>query len=90
MRAHEYVLISTDDWAGVYYNGVLATEGHRIPVSDFADLIIENGGNITRFVSLECDYDWLSDLGNLPSTLKAVKFTEGHVLPALLLHAEEV
>jgi hypothetical protein len=72
-KKNKYVLISGDDWQGLYRNGELVCEDHRIRVEDALNEVISSGG-ISEFTRSECDYDWLSDVGNLPKLLTDVKF----------------
>lgn len=55
-----------DDWEGVYLDGELVAEGHRITLREFAKLL----GHDIEVV--EADEGWLGDLGNLPNNLTDV------------------
>lgn len=61
------VLAVAEDWKGVYVDGKLFAEGHSIPLDTLAEAC---GATLTR---VECDDEWLSELGNLPAWLKDVQ-----------------
>jgi len=83
----QLVQITADDWEGIYFNGLLKTEGHRVPFRDLMEIIVEEGGRIEYWATIEADADWLNDLGNLPDTLREVKFAENEIIPAGLVWA---
>lgn len=55
-----------DDWEGLYVNGVLYTQGHRI---DHDDLLRAVG---IELKTVEPDGEWLYGRGNLPDRLDEV------------------
>jgi hypothetical protein len=68
-----YTLVCGDDWQGLYLNDELVIEDHRVRVEDALNAVIQGGG-ISEFSWRDCDYEWLSDVGNLPKSLTDVKF----------------
>jgi hypothetical protein len=74
------VLVSGDDWEGLYINDCLITEGHKVTVREVVQAISE------RLIRLdityewkEADYEWLHVRGDLPQELKKVKFLNDNV-----------
>jgi hypothetical protein len=62
----KWTLVSGDGWVGLYKDGVLVQEGHRLTTED----IFEHLGVDLDFV--EADEGWLADEGNLPLRLDKV------------------
>lgn len=60
-------IVQGDDWVGVYVEGKLITEGHSV---NAYELLNQLGYYVD---SVEPDFDWLWDIGNLPVYLKDVK-----------------
>ncbi len=48
-----------DDWEGLYINGTLSTEGHRLTIQDFAEAI-------GLKLNTKTAGPWLLDRGSLP------------------------
>jgi len=61
----DIVLVSTDEWEGLYINGKNVDEGHSLSASQIVELL---GGTI-----LYADEDWLIEQGYLPENLSEVK-----------------
>jgi hypothetical protein len=55
-----------DDWEGLYIDGELEVEAHRLSVEDVLAVL----GIYAEYIT--CDQDWLFDRGYLPSDLKDV------------------
>lgn len=70
MKVH---LIFGDDWAGMYIDGTLVTEGHSLRPTEVLEIIAKR-----RQPVLELDWDYLEgealdklhDVGRLPERLK--------------------
>jgi len=60
-------LVRADDWKGLYLDGKLVDEGHRV---DTIDVLHALGIEATQFWAND---EWLSNLGSLPLDLKDVK-----------------
>jgi hypothetical protein len=67
------VMIYGDDWQGLYIDGRLKTEGHKISVCDFATHVCDLGK--FEFDGEDADQDWLEDRGSLPKNLSEVKIS---------------
>jgi hypothetical protein len=62
-------LVTGDDWEGLYVNGQLAVEGHKVSVRDALCAI-------GHYLDVrEADNDWLDDRGCLPENWTSVKFS---------------
>lgn len=72
VTTNKYTLVAGDDWQGLYCNDKLVLQDHRIRLEDAFCEVISSGG-INQFTRIECDYDWLSDLGAFPDSLSEVK-----------------
>lgn len=63
----DVVIVSGDNWEGIYINGVLITEGHDLTAGDaLASIGI-------HYSELGADAEWLNAEGSLPSFLKDVQ-----------------
>lgn len=73
--AHIVTATNDDDWEGVYVDGKLVAQGHRISARDMAGIIVENQpveSNTVRRV----DDDWLYRAGQLPDLMAHVKWAD--------------
>ena len=55
------------DWEGLYVNGKLIMENHRLELDDVLDAIGVN------YQSITADDDWMAEVGTLPDKLSEVK-----------------
>jgi len=62
------VLVNDDCWEGLYKDGMLVTQGHRVEVEDLA----EAAG--LDFEKKFADADWAAERGDLPEKLDEVKY----------------
>jgi hypothetical protein len=60
-------VVRGDDWAGLYLNGKLVQEGHRVRTEDIFEHLDIQATYITP------DQQWLEDRGSLPVDLNEVK-----------------
>jgi hypothetical protein len=60
-------IVTGDDWQGLYKDGTLFTESHRLTPDDIADVL-----GIT-IVNKEANQEWLEENGKLPYKLSDVK-----------------
>jgi hypothetical protein len=60
------IVTNEDDWEGLYIDGKIAVQDHKLRVEDVLDALGICAESVT------CDYDWLFDQGYLPSDLKDV------------------
>lgn len=58
------------DWAGMYVNGKLVMEDHRISAGWAVELLL--GKHITSIDSFSCDENWLEWRGKFPDSLDDV------------------
>lgn len=63
------IRIQALDWEGLYFDGVLADEGHSLGIGNVLSLLV--GKTITEVVTYGIDQDYMEDLGDLPE-----KFSE--------------
>jgi hypothetical protein len=66
----ELVVVSLEDWEGLYLNGELATQGHRITPDDVAAALGSYLKNV--YPSQEYSDDLAYSGGRLPKLLKEV------------------
>jgi len=66
MSSVSLILVVTDDWQGVYVDGVLEHEGHRIEGSDWIR-IIGRHKNFGEIESYWADEEYMHDVGNFPN-----------------------
>ena len=66
-KNQKIVIVSGDDWQGIYIDGQLKYEGHSIRPMDIFEVL---GINHEQF---ECDFEWLEERGRLPKNLEEVK-----------------
>ena len=59
-------IVYADDWQGIYIDGKLKLEGHKIELFQFADII---GLELEEF---EASYKWLINSGRLPEDFSEV------------------
>lgn len=54
-----------DDWEGIYVDGVLKLQDHKIRIQDLFELFSD-------FITVEeiDAYDYLAEMGSLPTTVK--------------------
>lgn len=71
-KAQVHIVSNDDDWSGLYINGRLITEGHRISLHDALDAL--KGKTLEDYEFRTCDRRWLFDHGNLPDDLEHVKW----------------
>ena len=71
------VIMNGDMWQGMYINGELVHENHRIYLDEFTRFLEEYcKGEVIgelEFSHEYCDYDWLEERGNLPEKYEDVK-----------------
>lgn len=58
-----FQFITSDDWEGLYINGKLHHENHRITAKQLVAILANNG---VKIEGLRIDDDYMEDLGNLP------------------------
>jgi hypothetical protein len=57
-----------DDWEGLYLDGEMIEQGHKINWEDVLSYLNFN------LETKEADYDWLADEGALPEKIEDCKF----------------
>lgn len=77
----EIEVVHGDDWQGLYANGSLIDENHKIETYDIVNLINNNINLIDKesgiiFNEAWCDINWFEDIGNFPERLDEVKFPD--------------
>jgi hypothetical protein len=68
------IFVSTDDWEGIYINGELEYENHRLHSGDWIEIIRKFNGfrEVKRFWA---DEEYMHDVGSYPT--KFEDFPEG-------------
>jgi hypothetical protein len=66
------ILCECDDWEGIYINGKLDYEGHRIHNGVWIDLIKKYGAFSQKVESYWVSEDYLHDRGNLPDKFEDI------------------
>ena len=75
--ADSIILADGDDWEGLYFNGVLITEGHRVTIKDVV-MVIQNVESANfSYEEKEADSKWLADEGSFPMSIEDVRWTNG-------------
>jgi hypothetical protein len=64
-------VVRGDDWSGLYIDGVLVEEGHRLGVEDVLEVVRHLGPFDVETV--DADQEWLESEGNLPKLLGEVR-----------------
>jgi len=64
-------ILQSDDWEGLYIDGALIIEGHRLPASQVLAVVAP----LLRFDTalLQADEEWLEDAGSFPLLLRDAK-----------------
>lgn len=70
------VLVCSDDWEGLFFDGVLATEGHHISLGTVFEKLIKNGNKVDSFTVRYCSVEWIEEEGNFPPNLSDVVFAK--------------
>ena len=70
-------LVYTDDWAGLYINGILKAEGHEITFENGFNIVCKEIsdkaiGSYIKFDSIHVDYDWMEKQGSLPNKFEDI------------------
>lgn len=65
-----------DDWEGIYFDGVLMLEDHRLHPFDILELIVQSQSLVEEVVRKGVDEDWMYEYGRLPKNLNDVVFEE--------------
>jgi len=68
-------IVDCDDWFGLYIDGKLVFENHRLEYYDILQAISSRLDNIEFEIS-EVDYDWMDGRGALPKKLEKVKLEQ--------------
>ncbi len=63
-------LVKADDWQGLYFDGELEIENHRLRLEDVLRVLW--GRVITHNETAEVDDDWLEHEGRLPRRLEDI------------------
>ncbi len=66
------IVSNEDDWEGIYINGRLASEGHRMSAHDILDTL--KGYLLVGYEFRTCDREWLLGLGNLPDSADRIRW----------------
>lgn len=70
MKKPKLVMVSSasGDWEGLYVDGVLKAEGHRVRTDEVLAILG------IKIEEKECEEDWLESRGEFPVKLSEVKF----------------
>jgi len=70
------VLATGDDWQGLYVNGMLRCEDHRLDSVLVANEVLSALPPVYLLKKREADSDWLFERGSFPDTIEDVKWHE--------------
>jgi len=65
-------LVSADDWQGLYFNGELRVEAHKVTFLDMLDIIIpkmQGYKNTVLYQEIYINQEWMEDRADLPDCL---------------------
>jgi len=69
------VIVSNDyDWEGLYINGIIVFQTHRLTSSDI--LFYLKGHTLVDYNTKVCDTEWFEDQNDFPRRLSEVKIKE--------------
>lgn len=69
------VIVSNDnDWEGLYINGIIVSQAHRLTSSDI--LFYLKGHTLVDYSIKVCDIEWFEDQIDFPRRLSEVKIKE--------------
>lgn len=68
----DITVVSADDWVGIYIDGWLFREDHRMSNQDWLDVLGMTMGSLYTLYTAQADEEWLFEHGNLPSKLTEV------------------
>jgi hypothetical protein len=67
MDLNKVVIVSADDWEGLYVNGALVLESHKIRITDLS--LCVPVGTVTYMYLNEKGIEWIEGIGSFPSPL---------------------
>lgn len=73
MGGNKFILISADDWEGLYYDGMLVFEGHELQKKELVNFM-----NVAKTINVEfksfnyLGLDWIHDRGSLPDCITEI------------------
>lgn len=68
----EVILARGDDWSGMYIDGVLVYEDHRLYPDSVVKALVEF--TVDSFRQGDVDLEWLDEQGSLPVDIDEVKW----------------
>lgn len=68
----EVILARGADWSGMYIDGVLAYEDHRLYLDSVVKALV--GYTVDSLRQGDVDLDWLDEQGSLPEDIDEVKW----------------
>lgn len=71
-----YVLVLSDDWTGLYINGILSCEGSSLNAHSVLELVCDTGEPVNSVNSFTCDQDWIEKKGRFPTNLIDVRLAK--------------
>lgn len=72
-----FVIVTSDEWFGLYENGILGWEGESMNVLLLARSLKGNACRITEY--RQADQDWIDEVGTLPCRLEDCRTVGGVV-----------
>jgi len=72
--ADEFILADGDDWQGLYFNGVLVTEGHEVTKKELVEALDYRLSDNFSYDEKEVDSAWLANEGSLPRHIDNVRW----------------
>lgn len=62
----QFAIVTADDWQGIYVNGKLVDETHRLRLSDILSILGVDYDDIS------VDQDWMESHGHLPKDFRDI------------------
>ena len=70
------VYAQADDWEGLFINGQLITEDHKLKPRDIQSILKDNNALGVEMEFKNVDLDWMYDIGSFPSNIDEVVWEE--------------
>lgn len=71
-------IIKADDWEGLYVDGTLCTESHRIDLEDILECVkhkvdtLDDGITAFEYAITYINQEWMEEMGSLPQLIEDI------------------